>query len=222
MDGWQDGSTARLVHSIDVTFDDSDLTSTPGPDVPGQLGPDMHFTTSGRQLEEANSGVPDTRQRDNGPPIVNANPLCQLPQPRVVIEPMPPTYVAQPAQPEYCTPADAPQEFFYKESSPQPRPRFQGYSAHVSDLQYQNRSILQNLVMLTAEQADAPDRCIDTFQSSNPSHSTYYGACFTLAAHATNEMDLKTALVSEDADKAINCCVGDGDVFSSFSYLDLN
>ena len=82
-------------------------------------------------------------------------------------------HVAQPAQPEYYLPDDAPHEFFYNESSPQPRPRFQGYSAHVSDLQYQNRSILQNLVMLTAEQADVLDHCIDTLRSSNPSYSTY-------------------------------------------------
>lgn len=87
LDGWQDGSTARLVHSIDVTFDDSDFTSTPGPDMPA----------NDRQLEEAKSGVPDTPQCDDGPPIVDTNPLCQLPLPRVVIEPMP---VAQPAQPE--------------------------------------------------------------------------------------------------------------------------
>ena len=186
-----DGEPRRLVHGINVTFDDTDFTSSPGPDIQHGVT-EFNFQPGGVQSEEAKYDKYDGRSEEAPAraEAEEANPLCNWPQAQVHIEP-----IQEPIHKEYLPHTD---DWFYNEASPQPRPR-PHYTAHVSN---QSQSVVRNLIMMATEETEVLDQCIEELQSHGD-FNTYYTVCHLMALHTTKDMDWKTALAGPDADKAV-------------------
>ena len=187
-----DGDRDRLVHSINVTFDDTDYTSNPGPDI----CPVMHELElpAGAQSEEAKYGEAretdcqgaDSPSRaasnmqhspDQSAPV--NNPLCNWPQAVVPIESMP--NVMPPL------PSNVPHPDFYDPDDTAWNLRGDGIPGDRPRPQYHNQCIVQNLIMLSEDATKEIDECFDMLHESQPRWSTYYNACFVLALHACHK-----------------------------------
>jgi hypothetical protein len=114
----------RLVHSINVTFDDDDYTSLPGVDRPVVIQRfDFQAAPGSTQTEEASNDVELSELRDTSeeaPEPDDQNLAYGWQQPQVVIEPCPPVPAASPEAPEYLPDTD---EWFWNEQPAGPRPR---------------------------------------------------------------------------------------------------
>jgi hypothetical protein len=132
-----DGEADRLVHSINVTFDDSNWSSVPQKPYPHVLH-EVSFPLSqdrldGCQLEEAQA----EEAYMNGTSDAIPKPLtdCKWPEARVRIDPCkwPEAQLpsARPGSPGYFDPEMT--EWCPFETSPQPRPR-PSYTGHVTNL----------------------------------------------------------------------------------------
>ena len=200
-----DGDRDRLVHSINVTFDDTDYTSTPGPDI----HPIIHELDlpAGAQSEEAKYEETDCPSADSpsqagnsttNSPIQSSpvkNPLCNWPQAVVPIENMP--NVMPPL------PANVPRPEFYDPDETAWNLRGDGTPGERPRPHYHNQCIVQNLIMLSEDATKELDECFELLHESQPRWSTYYNACFMLALHATKDMKWEQVLQSDDAEKAI-------------------
>ena len=195
-----DGDRDRLVHSINVTFDDTNYTSSPGPDI----GPVVHELElpSGAQSEEADYGAAaagatnstaDSPVQAHDSPV--QNPLCNWPKPAVHIENMPQLQPNVPV-PEFFDPDDTAWAL-----SGDGSPKQKGTTR--AGAQYNSMCVVQHLIMLSEDATQEIDQCFDLLHESQPRWSTYYNACFLLALHATKDMSWEQALQSDDADKAI-------------------
>jgi hypothetical protein len=159
-----------LVHSINVTFDDSDFTSQTGPDIPGVPPPQLNFP-AGAQSEEAN--IPHNGSQHSGPhhsphdvsryspgshhsqssqhsqAEEAHNPLCDSPQPHVQI----PTLILPPSlQPEqlesdawwhaggHTGPTEA--------SRPRPDNGYFSNTQHVFNISHAGTTVINNILML--------------------------------------------------------------------------
>jgi hypothetical protein len=191
------GSSRRLVHSINVTFDDTDFTTNPGPDVMPIVN-EYAFHNPGGSAGQGGAVAQGDVLSPDGFRHEEANPMY-LPPTHVQIEPLP--VIPTNAQSEFDLDDPAMQSFWYNETSPQPRPR-PTYSNLVS-LAYRDRSVLQNMVMLASNETSALKHTVDMLHTASPGFSEYYSVCHLMALHATKDIDWKRALASDQADQVI-------------------
>ena len=59
---------------------------------------------------------------------------------------------------------------------------------------YQNKSVIQNLIMLSAEATEQFEECLLELQDTGPGWDTYTNACFVLALHAQKDMSWSKVL----------------------------
>ena len=198
-----------LVHSINVTFDDSDFTTRPGPDAPDMDPTQLNFPT-GAQSEEAN--IPHNGSHNgshqhspeshhsHSPQHAQAeeahNPLCDWPQPYVQL----PTLILPPSlqQPELEA-----EDWWQPTEGSRPRPDAGHFSnmQHVFSISHAGTSVINNILMLhpcDPEMASSLHE-IDLHARG----TTFMELCFVLATNATKDMNWDDALSGPNADKAI-------------------
>ena len=178
-----DGERDRLVHSINVTFDDTDYTFDPGPDI----RPTIHELElpAGAQSEEAKYGEAVYQGADSSShasrnlqnsPVQSApvnNPLCNWPQAIVPIQSMPNVMSPLPSNiphPDFDDPDDTAWNL-RGDGTPGDKPR----------PQYHNQCIVQNLIMLSEDATKEIDEYFDMLHEPQPRWSTYYNSWFMLA-----------------------------------------
>ena len=184
-----DGKTDRLVHSINVTFDDSNWSSVPAPPHPlvyQQFNFPLNTGHQGCQTKEAQVEEANVSESRDIEDTMQGNPLCDWPLARVQIEPM----QAPDAFPEYFDPEVT--DWRPNETSPQLRPR-PSYVGHIT-----------NLIMFNNEaQADQFKDCLLDLQTHKPGYTDMANICYCLAVHSQKDMNWQRALQSEDAAEVI-------------------
>ena len=211
------------MHSINVTFDDSELTTRPGPDVPGVPPPRLDFP-AGAQSEEASiqhngsqhsgphhsphnvsqysPGSHHSQSSQHAQAEEAHNPLCDWPQPHVQI----PTLILPPSlEPEHLEsnagwhvgghtrPTEA--------SRTRPNDGYFSNMRHVFNIFHVGTSVTNNVLMLHP--------CDPEMASSmheielHAKCTTFMELCFVLAANTTKDMDWDITLSRPDVDKAI-------------------
>ena len=184
-----DGETDRLTHSINVTFDDSNWSSVPVPPHP-LVYQQFNFPLNqghpdGCQPEEAQVEEANVSEAQDIEDAVQ-NPLCDWPQARVHIEPIP----VLDDFPEYFDPEII--DWRPNESSPQPRAR-PSYIGHIT-----------NLIMFNNEtQSEQFMDCMLDLQEQRPGYTDMANICYCLAVHSQKDINWQRALQSEDAAEII-------------------
>ena len=210
-----DGPGERLVHSIDVTFDDSDFTVSTGPDAP----PASHHLdlSMGGVREEAKdehkaqaasgaTGVMDAPSASGSPNWMDAP---------VDVEHL---LAESPAQ--YFDPDDDAWKTHAGQPQPRPRPSY-SFAVHdcfdqqltdesevlesqgLNQLSHQNQHVLTCMLDMNAQQTEAFDACLMVLNENSANWTTYQNSCLLLALHAQKDMSWKEILKSDQADQAI-------------------
>ena len=195
------GQQDRLVHSINVTFDDDDyIVGAP----PGRAATPAAYDTvpqPGAQAEEAQRGPsnPPLQAIDNR----CRNRLCALNRYHQCQTSRTVHYIVSQAQQrhrhqEYFD-LDDPntQTWFTHEGSPQPRPR-PTYTYAI------RKQAMCNMIMSDCNSTDADyAECMHILTTLQPRYSTYTEMSCVLAAHSQKDMDWKLALQGPDRDRVI-------------------
>jgi hypothetical protein len=174
-----------LVYGLNVTFDDSDYTSAPGPDVPVIL--QQYNLPVGALAEEAKPAA-----------VINASAGSAIDPPAFEF---PPDEFFDPEDTAWRTHRDQPQ--------PRLRPNYQfavseSFEGEAEENpEFQHNRILSCMLTMDEAQAGAFDVCLTAIQETNPRWSTYTNACFLLALHAQKDVSWVKALKTEFAPEAI-------------------
>jgi hypothetical protein len=218
----------RLVHSINVTFDDNDYiigapTRDQHPTAPAAY--DM-VPQPGAQSEEAQDNVSELdRIPEAQQPMQQQMMQQQMQQPFVSIAPLPalipnqsqnplynqPSTVLSPTpdRDEYFDPNDPDsQPWFTHAGSPQQRARPNDGHFHGMCATYIARKhAICNMVMSDSLDTDTTHaqwiQCMHILTTLKPRYSTYTEMAHMLAVHSQKDMDWNLALKGPDADKAI-------------------
>jgi hypothetical protein len=218
-----DGDRDRLVHSLNVSFDDSNYNAAHAASLPLVPGPVVGMHLGARAEEamlpgaEAEFGYDAYDYEEPAPhPAPHASALCGWPQPQVLISPLPP----MPAQvlPEYFDSDD--DEWKTHAGAPEPRLRVDRSLLLVQEapswcltltapeheppaLNGQEQRVLNCMLTLDKEQAEAFSCCLQVLAESESELSTYDSVCYYLALAATKDMSWAKTLASSDAADAI-------------------
>jgi len=195
-------SDNRLVHSLDVTFNDADyrvpLANAQGADDESEYG---HFPNlSGRSEEavaEPSSGIISTAP--DPPPHRGIPDSFPTMQPYVQISPCPPMLKARS---EYFDPNDDAWKTHSAPPKPRPRPVYTASDSPAKVLMAR----LDHIVC--AESTDIScmlQEALHDFRRVSPTdHNTLNDVCHILALHATKDIEWSTVLNSSDAQLAID------------------
>ena len=206
-----DGTPARLVHSINVTFEDENCSQL---DVSPAANSSVNFDVQPAAAEEANSGKqaqveeasPVSQQHSQhnlspSPYRAAQNPLWGNMQPYVSIPAMPP----MPALPEAAEAVDNDPWGHGFPAGDKRCPTRQSYlgqmNVNIEEVDPVTSSV-QTLVMNVQEvNTRTLHQCMEVIASSD--HNTFSSVCHLMAQQATKDIDWKEALAGPEADKAI-------------------
>ena len=206
------GQQERLVHSINVTFDDTDFVIGRAPADKAAPRPDTQFDRFlHHSFKEANNGTndnhlhPQTPEQSQNPLYDMQNMRIQQMQPFVSIPPLPtmPTQNTTDGQNEYFDLEDPNnQPWFTHDGTPQARDRPSYH--HMCTVM--KEKAMCNMVMTKQNKTD-PSLHVETMRiltTAIPQHEVFTRMAHILAVHAQKDMDWKTTLQGPDRDKAIN------------------
>ena len=185
-----------LVHSINVTFDDTNYTAGSAPDAVSDMA--HHFHYPGPAVHSRGSAPEEANDDSNlSPQQADPNPLCNWPQPQVVIEPI----NSELLEPEFYD-LDDPQfqDWRYSETSPQSRPR-PNYAS-----QFHVNTHPHIVLLTSSEQADNLQgfrKYMQHLEQSRAGFQQYAAVCQILATHATKDINWKQALSGPNANEVI-------------------
>ena len=190
------GQQDRLVHSINVTFDDNDCTIGKQPQAPSQLpaSPEIDARYHGASAEEANDECHDEQSSSSQNPLYSQlnTPVPDRDEHFDTDDPSDQAWFMHPG----CTMHDA------GPTGSRPRPSYNKMCALLKE------QAMCNLVMATVIDASANDakhfnECMKILTVALPRHQTNTRIAHVLATHAQKDMDWQLALKGPDRDKAI-------------------